>query len=151
MSFSDTHEAGLRSYIEARTRSLQNGIETAARNRDNLNTAALEQQIDRESDRFVADVTTRLNGMRDEIKARRPRDEQQPDYAARMAQYQQFVASASTGVQRVTGWVNLIFEKIIDIIKKTVQWIVDQAQTVINVIEMIRDSFNEFTRFLFRE
>jgi hypothetical protein len=150
MSSSDTHEASLRSYIETRARALQNEIERTARNRDNLSAAALEKQIDRESDQFIADVTTRLNSMRDEIKARRPTDERQPEYAARMAQYQQFVSSASTGVQRVTAWVNTIFEKIIDVIKKIVQWIVDTAETVITIIEMIRDSFNEFTRFLSR-
>ncbi len=151
MNFADTHEIPLRSYIESRARTLQNNIEAAARNRDNTNATALEQQIDHESDRFVADVTTRLNTMRDDIKARRPTDERHPDYAARMAQYQQFVSSASTGVQRVTAWVNIIFEKIIDVIKKIVEWIVDTARTIITVIELIRDSFNEFTRFLLRE
>ncbi len=87
MSFSNTHEAPLRSYIETRAKTLQDGIERTVRNGDNLSAAALEQQVDRESDQFIADVTTRLNRMRDEIKARRPTNEQQPEYAARMAQY----------------------------------------------------------------
>ena len=148
MSFTNTHEASLRSYIENRARTLQNDIERTARSRNNANARALEKQIDGESDRFVADVTAQLNRMRDEIKSRRPTDDRQPDYPARLAEYQLFVSGASVGIQQVTTWVNKIFDKIIEVIKKIVQWIVDTAQTVIDVIEMIRDSFNEFTRFL---
>ncbi|CAF1349298.1 unnamed protein product [Adineta steineri] len=132
MSFENTYETPLRSYIETRARTLRDSIEAATRDRNASNATALEQRIDRESDQFVDDVTRRLNIMRDEIKGRRPTDERHPDYSTRMTQYQQFVSLASVGVNRVTSWVNLIFKKIIDVIKQTVEWINDTAQTSSN-------------------
>ncbi|CAF1305521.1 unnamed protein product [Adineta ricciae] len=149
MSFQDTHEKPLRTFIETRARTLQNTIETAAQNRDANNVVELEKQIDRESDRFVEDVTARVNGIRDQIKARRPTDDRSPDYAERMNQYKQYVSLSSTGINQVTTWVNRIFKKIIDVIKNIVEWINDMARTIIGILELIRNSFNEFiTSFL---
>lgn len=146
MSFQDTHEKPLRTFIETRAKTLQNTIETAAHNRDAANVAELEKQIDHESDRFVDDVTARVNGIREQIKARRPTDERSPDYAERMNQYKQYVSLASIGVNQVTTWVNHIFKKIIDIIKDVVEWINDTARTIISILELIRDSFNDFAK-----
>ena len=149
MSFQDTHEKALRSYIETRARTLQNTIEGAARNRTANNVADLEKQIDRESDRFVEDVTARVNGIREQIKARRPIDEQSPDYTERMDQYRQYVSLASIGVNQVTTWIDRIFKKIIDVIKGIVEWINDTARTVISILELISDSSNTFGKSFF--
>ncbi|CAF1628600.1 unnamed protein product [Adineta ricciae] len=146
MSFQDTHETALRSYIDTRARTLQQTIETAARNRTANNVVELEKQIDRESDRFIEDVTARVNGIREQIKARRPTDDQSPDYAERMNQYKQYVSLSSIGINQVTTWVNRIFKKIIDVIKDIVEWINDTARTVISMLELIRDSFNDLVK-----
>ena len=80
MSSEDVYDRSFRFFIENRTRALQNVMETAACSHDNESVTALEERIDRESDRFITDVTTRLNAMHAEIKARRPMDARQPDY-----------------------------------------------------------------------
>ena len=148
MDLADTHEESLRSYMDTRARTLQNDIEETARNRDSLTTTALEEQIDCQTDQFISDVNKRLNQMREDIRARRPTNQQHPDYPRLMAQYQQFVMSASVAVQRVTTWVNTIFDRITKIIKDLVQWIIDGANTVLGILEIIRNSFNELTRIL---
>lgn len=150
MSSEDNHEARLRSFVADRARVFQNAIETTAQNRDHLNVTTLEEQIDRESNRFISDVRGRLNEMRNQIKARRPMNENDPTYSIQMAQYQELVSGASTGIQRVTKWIDTIFEKIIGLVKKVVEWIVDKARTIISVLEMIRDMFKEFTEFFLK-
>jgi hypothetical protein len=141
MNFSDTYETPLRSYIQNRIGTLENTLEEAVNNRPNIETAHLEQRIDRETDNFIADITQRLHHIRDEIKNRRPTNNQDPDYEIRMQQYQQFVQSSSTGVNQVTDWIHSIFEKVISIVKNIIKWINDNAQTIVNIIEQIRDAF----------
>ena len=150
MDFQSDHESSLRSFIQQRARDFQTGVETIAQRRDNAMVNSLEEQVDREAVQFIADVQNQLDSMRNDIKSRRPTNANDPDFVTRMAQYQQFVSGASTGVQRVTAWVNLIFEKIIAVVRKVVQWIIDQAKTIITVLETIRDSFNELIDFFFR-
>jgi len=58
-----------------------------------------------------------------------------------MQQYQQFVQSSSTGVNQMTDWIHSIFEKVISIVKNIIQWINDNAQTIVNIIQQIRDAF----------
>ena len=65
-----------------------------------------------------------------------------------MKHYRKRVAGASTGTQRVILWVNRVFEKIIDVVKKAIQWLLDQAKAVIDILEMIQMAFNEFTESL---
>jgi hypothetical protein len=131
MNFSDTYETPLRSYIQNRTETLEKTIEEAARNRPNIEAAQLEREIDQETDRFIADVTRRLHHIRDDIKTHRPQDTHEPDYEIRMARYRQLLENSSTGVNQVTNWT----------VKTIIQWITDNAQTIINIIEQIRDAF----------
>jgi hypothetical protein len=141
MNFSDTYETPLRSYIQNRTETLEKTIEEAARNRPNIEAAQLEREIDQETDRFIADVTRRLHHIRDDIKTHRPQDTHEPDYEIRMARYRQLLENSSTGVNQVTNWIQSIFEKVISTVKTIIQWITDNAQTIINIIEQIRDAF----------
>lgn len=148
MDLVESHEASLRTYMDTRTKALQNEIEETARNRDSLTTNALEEQIDNQADHFISDVNKRLNQMREDIRARRPTNDQHPDYPRLLAQYHQFVMGASVAVQRVTSWVNTIFDRITKIINDILQWIIDGANTVLGILEIIRNSFNEFSRIL---
>jgi hypothetical protein len=150
MNFSDTYETPLRSYIQNRVGILENSLEEVIRSRANSDTTHLEQQIDRESDKFIADVTKRLQQIRDEIKTHRPTDNQKPGYGIRMEQYGQFVQNSSTGVHRVTDWIHSIFDKVISLVKNIIQWITDNAQTIIKIIEQIRDAFKLIGTFFNR-
>jgi hypothetical protein len=150
MNFSDTYETPLRSYIQNRTETLQNTIEEVVRNRPNIETAQLERQIDRETDKFIADITGRLHRIRDDIKAHRPQDNREPDYETRMAQYRQLLESSSTGVNQVTNWIQKIFDKVISTVKTIIQWIVDNAQTIVRIIEQIRDAFKLISTIFIR-
>ncbi|CAF0897563.1 unnamed protein product [Rotaria sordida] len=150
MNSSDTYEKPLRSYIQSRVGALENKLEEVVNNRSNIEADQLEQQIDRETDNFIADVTRHLHQMRDEIKTHRPTDHQAPDYEIRLNQYRQFVESSSTGVNQVTEWIHSMFEKIISIVKSIVQWINDNAQTILKIIEQIRDAFKLLSTLFFR-
>jgi phage-related protein len=58
-----------------------------------------------------------------------------------MTQYRQLLESSSTGVNEVTNWIQSIFDKVISTVKAIVQWITDNAQTIVNIIKQIRDAF----------
>jgi len=148
MNFSNTYETPFRSYIQNRTETLENTLEEVVRNRSNIDATHLEQQIDRETNNFMTDVRRRVNQIRDEVKTHRPTDDQAADYGIRMEQYRQFVQSSSTGVNRVTEWIESLFEKIISIMKKIIQWINDNKETIINIITQIRDAFKLISTFL---
>ncbi|CAF1281165.1 unnamed protein product [Rotaria magnacalcarata] len=150
MNFSTTYEKPLRSYIQNRVEILENTLEEVVNNRSNIEVDQLEQQIDRETNSFITDVTRRLHQTRDEIKAHRPTDHQAPDYEIRLNQYRQFVESSSTGVNQATQWIHSMFEKIISIVKSIVQWINDNAQTILKIIEQIRDAFKLLSSLFFR-
>ncbi len=141
MNFSNTYEASLRSYIQNRIGTLEHTLEEVARNRSNIEATQLEQRIDRETDNFITDVTRRLHQIRDEIKANRPRDDQAPNYEARMARYRQLVENSTTGVNQVTGWIQTIFDKVLSAIKTIIQWIADNVRTIVDIIKQIRDAF----------
>jgi len=141
MDFSNTYETPLRSYIQNRIGTLEHTLEEVARNRSNIEATQLEQRIDRETDNFIADVKTRLHQIRDEIKSNRPRDDQAPDYEARMARYRQLVQNSSTGVNQLTDWIQSIFDQILATVKRIIQWIADNAQTIVDIITQIRDAF----------
>ena len=145
MTFSDTYEAPLRSYIENRMGALESTLEGVARNRSNIEATQLEEQIDRHTNDFIADVTRRLHKTRDEIKSHRPSNNEDPDYGIRLARYQQLVQSSSTGVNQVTEWIQSLFDKILSVIKTIVQWITDNAQTILDIIKQIRDAFQLIT------
>ena len=147
MSFSDTYEARLRSDIENRVEILKDIVEEIARNRLNTEATLLEEQLDRETDNFMVDVTKRLDQIHDEIKSYRPANNQDPDYEIRLTQYLQLVENSSTGVNKVTKWVRSLFDKILSVIKSIVQWITDNPQTIIDIIQQIRHAFQSITVF----
>lgn len=150
MSFSDTYEKPLRSYIQNRVGTLENRLEEVVNNRSNIEANQLEQQIDRETDAFIADVTHRLHQIKDQIKTHRPTDQQAPDYQTRLNQYQRLVESSYTGVNEVTRWIDSMFNKLISIVKDIIQWIKDNGETICKIIEQIRDSFKLFSTLFFR-
>jgi len=141
MNFLTTYEAPLRSYIQARIALLESALEEEVRNRDNVDITLLEQQFDRESDHFIAGITKRIHQIRDEIKGHRPTNIQSSDYETRMIQYRQFIQSSSISMNRMTDWINSIFEQVTTIIKSVVQWMVDNARTIVDVLEQMRDAF----------
>jgi hypothetical protein len=141
MNFLTTYEAPLRSYIQARIALLESALEEEVRNRDNVDITLLEQQFDRESDHFIAGITKRIHQIRDEIKGHRPTNIQSADYETRMIQYRQFIQSSSISMNRMTDWINSIFEQVTAIVKNVVQWMVDNARTIVDVLEQMRDAF----------
>jgi hypothetical protein len=141
MNFITTYEAPLRSYIQARIAMLESALEEEVRNRDNVDIALLEQQFDRESDNFIAGVARRVHQIRDEIKAHRPTNTNSPDYETRMIQYRQFIHSSSISMNRMTDWINFIFEQITGIVKNLFKWMAKNAQTIIDILGQIRDAF----------
>ena len=143
MASNNDYEEQLRSFVEERTQRFQSSVENIARNRANLSANALEGQLEREADKLKEDVTDRINAVQSRIKSYRPTDERRPDYGQRMEQYRQFVTSSSTAIQKAAKWIDRIFEKIINMVKQTVQFIVDRANDIISVLEMIRDAFRD--------
>ena len=150
MNFSNEYEKPLRSYIQNRVGTLEHRLEEVVNNRLNIEAGELEQQIDHETNTFIADVTRRLHQIRNEIKTHRPTDQQAPDYQTRLNQYQRLVESSSTGVNQVTQWIHSIFDKLISIIKNIIQWINDNGQAILKIIEQIRDCFKQFSTLFFR-
>jgi hypothetical protein len=141
MNFLTTYEAPLRSYIQDRIALLEMALEEEVRNRDNVDIALLEQQFDRESDHFIANITRRVHQIRDEIKAHRPTNIQAEDYDTRMIQYRQFIQSSSISMNRMTDTIDSIFDTVKSIVKDIIEWMADNAWTIINILEQIRDAF----------
>ncbi len=141
MNFLTAYESPLRSYIQDRIALLENALEEEVRNRDNVDIALLEQQFDRESEHFIAGVTRRIHQIRDEIKAHRPTNIHSPDYETHMIQYRQFIQSSSISMNRMNDWINSIFEQVTGIVKLVVQWMADNAQTIIDILGQMRDAF----------
>ena len=141
MNFLSTYDAPLRSYIQDRITVLENALEDEVRNRGNVDIGLLEEEFDRESDDFIGCITRRVHQIRDEIKSHRPRNIQAPDYELRMIQYRQFIQSSSIGINRITDWINSIFEQVIIIVKSIIHWLVDNVQTIVDVLKQIRDAF----------
>jgi hypothetical protein len=150
MNFITTYEAPLRSYIQARIALLENALEEEVRNRDNVDIALLEQQFDRESDHFIAGVTRRIHQIRDEIKAHRPTNINAADYEMRMIQYRQFVQSSSISMNRMTDMINSIFDQVNSIVKNAIQWMVENTQSVLDILQQIRDAFRFIGTFFLR-
>jgi LPS O-antigen subunit length determinant protein (WzzB/FepE family) len=141
MNFLTAYEAPLRSYIQDRIALLENALEEEVRNRDNIDITLLEQQFDRESEHFIAGVTRQIHQIRDEIKAHRPTNIHSSDYETRMIQYRQFIQSSSISMNRMTDWINSIFEQLTGIVKLVVQWMAENSQTIIDILGQIRDAF----------
>ncbi|CAF1676925.1 unnamed protein product, partial [Rotaria magnacalcarata] len=103
---------------------LENALDEEIRNLDNVDTSLVEQQFDRKSDNFIGGVTRRVHQIRDEIKVHRPTNIQAADYETRLIQYRQFIQSLSISINRMTDWINSIFNKMTrSIVKNIVQWI----------------------------
>jgi phage-related protein len=147
MNFGDTYKIPLHSYIQSRVGTLENNLEEVIKNSSNINANNLEQQIDRETNKFIDDVKNHVKKMQDDIKSHRPTDSNAPDYDIHMKQYQQFVQNSTTGVNEVTNWIKSMFDKILSIVKTIIQWIKDNAKTIIEIIKDIRDAFKLINNF----
>ncbi|CAF4210969.1 unnamed protein product [Adineta steineri] len=141
MNFLTTYEAPLRSYIQSRINVLENALQEEVRNRDNVDITLLEQQFDRESENFIAGVTRRVHQIRDEIKTYRPTNTQQSDYEMQMIQYRQFLHSSSISMNRITDYIDSMFEKIRSIVKNIIEWMADNARTIVDILEQICETF----------
>jgi len=150
MSEIATYEGSLRSYIQARIQLLESALEEEIRNHDHVDISLLEQQFDRESDNFISNVTRRIEQIRDEIKSHRPTNFQDPNYETRLIQYRQFLQSSSISINRMTDWVNSLFEQVTSTIKRILQWMIDNAATIVDILEQIRDAFHFLATFFTR-
>lgn len=143
-------EGSLRSYIEDGIAILGDSLQTDVQHHGNVDISILEAEFDRESEEFINGVTRRVHQIRDEIKSYRPRNVQSIDYEIRLIQYRQFLQSSSISINRLTDWINLLFEQISAILKNILQWILVNSPTIIDVLEQIRDAFKIFIAFLNR-
>ncbi|CAF3657481.1 unnamed protein product [Adineta steineri] len=143
-----TYEAPLRSYIQSRINVLENALQEEVRNRDNVDITLLEQQFDRESENFIAGVTRRVHQIRDEIKTYRPTNTQESDYEMQMIQYRQFLHSSSISMNRITDYIDLMFEKIRSIVKNIIEWMADNTRTIVDILEQVCETFKFIGTFL---
>jgi hypothetical protein len=141
MNFLTTYEAPLRSYIQSRINLLQNALEEEIRNRDNVDITLLEQQFDRESENLIDGLTKQVHQIRDEIKSNRPTNIHSDDYEIRMMQYRQIIQSSSVTMNRMTDLIESIFEQVTGIIKFILQWMAQNSQNIIQLLEQIREAF----------
>ena len=141
------YEAPLRSYIEDSITLLENVLKEDVRNDGNVDLSLLEEEFDRQSDHFIAGVTKRVEQIRDEIKTHRPTNIQSADYEIRMSQYRQFLQGSAIGMNRMTDWINSIFEQVIIIVKSIIHWLIDNRQNILDVVEQIRDAFTLLSSF----
>ncbi|UJR24568.1 hypothetical protein I4U23_005943 [Adineta vaga] len=150
MNFFTTCELPLRTYIQTRIAHLENALEEEVRNRDKVDIALLEQQFDRESENFIVSITKQVHQIRDEIKTYRPTNITAPDYEQQMIQYRQFLQSSSISINRMSSSIDSIFELIKSIIKNIIQWITNNAQTIIQILEQICQTFKFIESFFNR-
>jgi hypothetical protein len=143
MNYSNSSESSLRASVQTCISILENALEEdgQVRGHDTADIPFLEQQLDLESDKFIASVTNRVQQIRDGIKACRPMNKQEADYKIRMSQYQQFLESSLFGMSRVTDWIEAVFDKAGFILKDIMQWMAENAQIIVTTLEQIRDAF----------
>jgi hypothetical protein len=147
MNFTDTYETSLLSYIQSRIDLLEKAVEEEVRTCDNIDITLLEQQFDRESDNFIASITTRVHQIRDEIKSHRPTNMHLPDYETRLIQYRQFIQSSSTSINRIVNLINSIFDQVTYIIKNILQWMATNVEEFIYILEQIHNAFKFISTF----
>lgn len=144
------HEGSLRSYIQARIILLENALEEEVRNRDQVDISLLEQQFDRETEHFLSNVTQRIEQIRNEIKSHRPTNFQDPNYETQLIQYRQFLQSSSISLNRMTDWINSIFEQVKTTVQHILHWIIQNATTIVDILQQIKDAFQFLATFFNR-
>lgn len=143
MASFDQISSNFTTYTQQKLNQLENDIKYIATTESDIDD--LEASLKAKVNETKQDVNERIDEVHETIMSRRPR-ENDLDYARKREQYNQLLRHSISGMDRLKGWLQNIFGRLIQMVSSIVSWIVNK---IVGVARKIADAFKSIFNFFF--
>ena len=143
MASFDQISGNFKTYTQQKLDNLENELQYITTTESDIDD--LEESLKQKVGETKQDINERIDEVQNTIISRRPR-EGDPDYARKRAQYNQLLTHSISGMDKLKGWLQNIFNRLIQIVSSIISWI---ANKISGIARRIGDAFKSLFSFFF--